>query len=87
MDIITARLLLDYLYGGVKSKLSCDEAVQLFIASDKYDVKHSYLHCVRALETHLTIETWPVLSALARQHCCSSLEQVQMKACFHDHVA
>ena len=54
------------------------KAVQLFMASDKYNIRHSLLHCVRALKAHLNLSTLPALLALADRHQCLALQQVRL---------
>lgn len=76
MAFSTAQLLVDYMYGGFKALLSYKEAVQLFVASSKYDIRRSQLHCERALKSFIKEDTLLFLADLADRHCCRSLQQV-----------
>ena len=74
----TMKLLIDHLYGTFKPKLSFPQAVQLFIATDKYCIHDANLECIRVLKTHLADMplVLPVLSTLADKHHCVDLQQV-----------
>ena len=72
------QLLIDYLYGGFKAGLSFAQAMQLFIATDKYCICNANLECIRILETHMADmpAVLPVLSSLADQHHSLGLQEV-----------
>ena len=78
MEAATVQLLVDFLYGAFHAKLSFEQAVQLFIASDKYCIHHARMDCVRARQAYLTDMPLilPYLTTLADHHNCLELQQV-----------
>ena len=74
----TVQLLVDYLYGAFHPDFTYSEAVQLFVACDKYCIDQAILQCTRALKAFLNEEPSRLfeLVELADEHYSSALEQV-----------
>ncbi len=81
MSASTMGLLLDFIYGAFKPKVTLAEAVDLFIVSNKYAVLELHLQCTRILKNMINEETVCALMRLACDHYSSELEQVT--ACAH----
>ena len=71
----TVELLLQYLYGCLKSDLTLPELVALFQASDKYALIILNQQCTRLLKAFISFDSIFELADLAQLHNCPGLLQ------------
>ena len=83
MEAQTVELMLQYIYGCMKSELDLPEVMALFEASDKYAIISLHEQCTRLLKALISFDNIFDLVDLAQLHQSPGLLQVRQTRFVH----